>query len=331
MISKIRDYLKALEVGHGANHKNMTVFPLFFEGKDGYQYLCLDGALEKSLIEITEVSESGDVPNLKVSNKGEIPILILAGEELVGAKQNRIVNATFLVAGHSSIKIPVSCVEAGRWHYRGKEFQSGRRMSSPHLRSKVEQDVHYSIREGRGFRANQSEVWDEIAAKSTRMSVHSPTAAMADIYETYDVKLKHYTQQFSMAPNQKGFLVFIHNQMAGMEVLDSQASLANYFDKMMQSYALDAIDLLSQGEPIPYDQAKARVWVEEVTELPFAKSPSLGLGEDLRLESPKVIGSGLIHEGRLVYLSGFAKVETDKLGKPSYGMARASRRGSFSR
>ena len=309
MISKIKDYLKAFEMGLGATHKNMTVFPLFFEGDAGHQYLCLDAALEKSLIEITEVSESGDVPNLKVSNKGEIPILILAGEELVGAKQNRIVNATFLVAGHASIKIPVSCVEAGRWHYRGKEFQSKKRMSSPQLRTKVENDVKFAIKEGRGFRANQGEVWDEIAAKSARMSVHSPTGAMSDIYESYDDQLKQYTKQFSMAPNQKGFLVFIHNQMAGMELVDSQDSLANYFDKMMQSYALDAIDLPSQGEPIPYDQAKAQDWVKEVTELPFTKSPSLGLGEDCRLESKKVIGSGLMHKGTLLYLSGFAKAE----------------------
>jgi hypothetical protein len=331
MISKIKDYLKALGMGQGENHKNMTVFPLFFEGDEGYQYLCLDAALEKFLIEITEVSESGDVPNLKVSNKGEIPILILAGEELVGAKQNRIVNATFLVAGHASIKIPVSCVEAGRWHYRGKAFQSGRRMSSPQLRTKVEQDVKFAMREGRGFRANQGEVWNEIAAKSARMSVHSPTAAMSDIYESYGDQLKHYTKQYSMAPNQKGFLVFINNQMAGMEVLDSQDSLANYFDKMMQSYALDAIDLLSREETIPYDQAKAQIWVEEITELSFMKSPSLGLGEDFRLESSKVIGSGLMHEGKLLYLSGFAKAEADKRGKPTSGMDRASRRGSFSR
>jgi hypothetical protein len=40
------------------------------------------------------------------------------GEQLVGAKQNRILNMTVLVAAETEVTIPVSCVERGRWGYR---------------------------------------------------------------------------------------------------------------------------------------------------------------------------------------------------------------------
>ena len=63
---------------------------------------------------MTEVGEGGTVPELKVINKSPRMILILDDEELVGAKQNRIVNTTMLVQGNSIIIIPVSCVEQGR-------------------------------------------------------------------------------------------------------------------------------------------------------------------------------------------------------------------------
>ena len=207
MEKRISDYLKALELGTKTTHQNMTLFPIFAETEISSQYLSLDEALRDNRIEITEVSESGDVPNLKVINQAEIAILILAGEELVGAKQNRIVNATFMIGAGRSVTIPVSCVEQGRWRYRSNQFGSEKRMCSPILRKGVHQDVLHSINAGEGFRANQGRVWDELAAKSARMKVHSNTGAMSDIYESYDDQLHHYTEKFSLAENQKGILV----------------------------------------------------------------------------------------------------------------------------
>ena len=62
-------------------------------------------------------TEDGEVPNLSVTNSSDRPILIPEGEILVGAKQNRVVNVTVLVAARSTFKVPVSCVEQGRWRY----------------------------------------------------------------------------------------------------------------------------------------------------------------------------------------------------------------------
>ncbi len=81
-------------------------------------YLTLDQVLTEGLIEVSDVSESGSVPELKVINKAAKMVLILDGEELVGAKQNRIVNTTILVAVRCTMVIPVSCVEQGRWTIR---------------------------------------------------------------------------------------------------------------------------------------------------------------------------------------------------------------------
>ena len=67
------------------------------------------------MIDGGEVSRGGSVPELKVVNKSDRMLLILDGEELVGAKQNRIVNTTILIAGNTATVIPVSCVEQGRW------------------------------------------------------------------------------------------------------------------------------------------------------------------------------------------------------------------------
>ena len=77
--------------------------------------ISLEDALAAGTTQMTEVSAEGHVPELRVKNSGKAPVLILDGEELVGAKQNRTANVTILVAAYSEIVIPVSCIEAGRW------------------------------------------------------------------------------------------------------------------------------------------------------------------------------------------------------------------------
>jgi hypothetical protein len=329
MQALIRDYIKAVELGTGITHQNMSVYPVFTETDEASRYLSLDEALRDNRIKITEVSESGDVPNLNAKNNAEIAILILAGEELVGAKQNRIVNATFLIGVGRSVAIPVSCVEQGRWRYRSKEFSSENRMCHPSLRRGVHQDVMYSIREGSGYRTNQGRVWDVLAAKLARMKVSSDTDAMSDIYESYDDQLRHYTEKFSMVENQKGFLVTINGQIVGLEIFDSPESMEKYFEKMIHSYALDAIDLAGQKPQTRRKQPEPKIWLEEITEMPLMIQPSLDLGQDLRIENDKIIGSGLLNEDKLLYLSVFAK--GDEQGKEGSEMVRASRRGSMIR
>jgi hypothetical protein len=43
-------------------------------------------------VTITEVDEAGDVPTLRITNEAGRPVLLLDGEELIGAKRNRILN-----------------------------------------------------------------------------------------------------------------------------------------------------------------------------------------------------------------------------------------------
>ena len=103
----------------------LQVFDLRWTVRDGHDYVTLDEALIQNLLEVTEVSSGGTVPALKVTNKSEHMVFLMAGEELVGGKQNRVLNASMLVPAKGEMPIPVTCVEAGRWGYKSGRFSSG--------------------------------------------------------------------------------------------------------------------------------------------------------------------------------------------------------------
>src|SRR5437867_2464489 len=115
-------YLSKLNLGAPQRFKNMTVIPLFSPINHSPDYLTLGEALSRNCLTVTEVSPVGSVPQLKVTNLADVAVLLLDGEELIGAKQNRILNATILLKEKSETIIPVSCTELGRWSYSSPVF-----------------------------------------------------------------------------------------------------------------------------------------------------------------------------------------------------------------
>lgn len=96
-----------IRVGDPIRHDGLAVFPLFAEPSSGVEYVLSDEAINAGTVAVEEVSEAGAVPDLAVENKGDICVLFVEGEELVGAKQNRILNTSVLVAAQGRAGSPV--------------------------------------------------------------------------------------------------------------------------------------------------------------------------------------------------------------------------------
>src|SRR5262245_42669230 len=114
-----------VRVAEPLRHETLTVFPLSVESQAGVDYLPSDEAIAAGVVTVEEVNESGSVPNLLVDNQADTLVLFLEGEELRGAKQNRVLNTSVLVAARSKMTVPVSCVAQGRWRYSSRQFGSG--------------------------------------------------------------------------------------------------------------------------------------------------------------------------------------------------------------
>lgn len=192
----ITEYFQKLEFGELQKFKNMEVIPLFVSMNHSPKYLTLEEALEKRVLTITEVSHEGSVPELKVVNKANTHVLLLDGEEVAGAKQNRILNTTILLKKKSETVIPVSCAEQGRWSHVSKEFTNSGIISSPKLRAKKNYSVAKTLEQSHAYLANQMEIWDEVYKMSSYAGVRSKTDAMRDIFESKMKDLDEYLKSF---------------------------------------------------------------------------------------------------------------------------------------
>ena len=124
----------SLRLGEPVASGPLTLVPVF-GGQPAPTYRLAAEAIADGTLSIGEIG-GGQVPQLGVRNTGELPALLVEGEHLQGAMQDRVLNVTVLVPAKADTEIPVSCVEHGRWNYRsGRRFAASPEFSPSTLRA----------------------------------------------------------------------------------------------------------------------------------------------------------------------------------------------------
>lgn len=328
MDETIKRFLESVKVGAKQSHKNMTLFCLLAANEAGTEFACLDEALAAGFLSITETDEAGHVPELRVANTSHRKVLLLDGEELVGAKQNRVLNVTVLIGPTTETIIPVSCVEQGRWSYRSNEFRSESRAMSPRLKRRKTESVTMNLDVAGSYASDQGMVWNEIDEKYSRMKVPaSRTHAMADLYESLEDRIKEYVKHFHPVDNQIGMAVFIDGTLAGIEILARFDAFGKTHGKMVSSYVMDALETAPTGETSGRGPSRTTAvkTLEAACGASVRRRKSVALGEDLRLDSKDLMGAGIEFEGEVLQLSIFLTDREDRVS-PHTRMRRASAR-----
>jgi hypothetical protein len=308
-MSVIQTSLKALHLGQPQIFKNLAAIPLLNPNTRRPHYITLAQALAKGSARITEISEGGSVPELLLDNTGAQNVLILDGEELIGAKQNRIANLTILAAARSKTVLPVSCVEAGRWSYRSADFNLSERAQFARGRAAKAESLSMNMKATGTYGANQSQVWNEIADKQVRMNVRSETAAMADMYDQHHDSIEDYASQFHAVADQVGVLFAIDGVVEGMDLFDAPDTLAAMLPKLTRSFAIDALESPRRDEQHMATEPAAR-FLDRLAAANIDSYPGVGLGTDLRLSAPQVAGGALVHDEKLIHLVAFRRAES---------------------
>jgi hypothetical protein len=309
-MQKLNETLSTLSILDAQAALNLSVFPLKTPGLSGLSYLTLADAVAAGTASVREKSLSGSIPEILIENRADKPILILDGEELVGAKQNRTVNITILAPAGKTTAIPVTCIEAGRWSSGPMDFDVAARMHYSRGRARKMENVSASLAMCESRSADQSEVWDEIARKSERMSVRSATGALSDVFESHSASVDDYVRRLRVEPGQTGAVFAIDGKIEGFELFDSPETFSKMFEKLVRSYALDALETAGSPSAVP-SVSEAKAFLNELANAQAQQYSAIGLGEEIRINTDNLIAGGLCVDETLVHLVAFRKQRRD--------------------
>jgi hypothetical protein len=304
------------QLGNPVEHRGIVITALFPRHDPVAQYVTLDEALPLGF-RVREVSDAGLVPELIAENALTHDVLLYDGEELVGAKQNRILNVSVLVAAGSKLPIPVSCVEERRWHAQSAAFGAAPHAAHPRLRRRKAEALQVEPL-ARG--AAQADVWDEVALTADRLAVASPTRANSDAFRAHRPSLAQLEQAFPLEAGQCGAVLALGDVLC-LDAVSRPDAFAHLWPKLRAGYLLDALDRLDQYAA---RASAATEFVASLSTTTIRRRPSPGRGDDVRLSGVQILGSGLELGDELLQLSAFTRAgsASGRLGR----ISRPSRR-----
>ena len=290
--------LGQLTVGPAGTQSGLSVLWLVggaSKGPAAFEVLTLDEARVRGALTVVERAQAS-VPDLIAENRGKAHVLLLAGEILIGGKQNRVLREDLLLPPLSGPRnVSVYCVEQGRWNEGRKDFESRSSVVQPSVRSEV-------LR-----KAEQGRIWSGVAAASRNLQAASPTGSYQAVYDAPEVKahLERATHHLETipAPGVVGAAVFVGASLAGVDAFHAGGLFTREWPKLLRAYALDAY----RTAPTGWDEAAARSRVDGLlrgaARVEGTLRASVGVGRLFEFALDKHRGAALLFEGQAVHVA----------------------------
>ena len=227
--------------GTPMQHANLTLVPVYPpKGTPTFsqQYMTFAEAAREKLIKVTELNgntSNAQVSAVHVTNRSDKPIFLMAGEVILGGKQDRVIsNNTIVAPRKKKLEVAVFCVEQGRWDGRRAEFQASGKVGHSKLRSKAM------------FANSQDEVWAEVADQNKKSKVAPSTGtyrATLDQKELTAASSRYVAVLLPLIAADSraiGVVVAIDGHVKSMDVFANPSLFAKMRTQLVHAYAQTA-------------------------------------------------------------------------------------------
>lgn len=295
-----------LQLGPPGQHRSLVVFPLLAPEGPSLPYQLLPDALSCGAARIEEVG-GGSVPELLAINTSDSDVLVMDGEQLIGARQNRTTSRSLILPAGSRVTIPVSCMEQGRWHHVSADFAPSAYTSPGKVRRHARRTEASHAEAGAPPAPHvlawaQHEVWDEIAKTSDSLGTRSVSGALNEYSDQRRDDLAAWAAAFPWREGQVGVLALLGGASLALDVVGDSALYRRVHPRLMMGYAMDALS--ERDRPASADPARAAEFLDAARAARRTESPTVGGGR-YQVLSGSVVGAELLADGAVVHLSAF--------------------------
>jgi hypothetical protein len=276
------------------SYENLTVFPVVASsGYDTSSFLTLEDGLSSGEVTVREQgaetmyrNRDGSRPaaqgyggpsvnQLVLVNHSKRPLLLLAGELVSGGKQDRVIAKDRIVAPFGEpLPLDVFCVEHGRWS-QGAQFSSAKTI------------VHPSVREQAAVKQRQTDVWAAVSGGTTAampsaapaprvpsaelsatIANEAPTQSYEKIYGSQRVGTsvetvvseieRKFRKETAGLKGERvvGVVVAYGGEVAWSDIFASDTLFAGYWNKLLRSYAVEAVARPALREKASSEEAR---------------------------------------------------------------------------
>jgi hypothetical protein len=265
-------------------HQSLTILPVVATGAVAAdEYLTLDEGMETKKVRVGEI-EDGTVNALELTNRADVPLFVMAGEVVLGGKQDRIIGKNTVIPPRTTQSIPVFCVEHGRWSGRRAEFATGAALAHNKLRAKASFE-------------GQGEVWSEVKDKNAKRRTDNATDTYRRVaaqqssgtLASWERAIASGMGRIAAADRARlvGYAVALNGRVVAVDVFGSPRLFAKLQKKLLRSYITEAIDEPVAAAAVAPSAAAVRTFVTRAEAAPEEK-----VYESAEADTMNAVGAG---------------------------------------
>lgn len=295
---------------HFTSFGNAVIVQISSQPLSAFPFLPAGPAIRNGSLIISELTASGSVGQLAAINQTSNYLLLTDADVLTGAKQNRVVNRSVLLAPSSKTVIEVSCVERLRWDYRSSSFSTPGSVADPNLRGRKAGTFSRMKPENEpGFCNTQGEVWDHVRANLACEGVHSRTESFEELLQVRMQKADRVFPECHPAEGCNGLAVILDGKVISADIFGNEDSFRYYFPMLCDA----AFTLTRPGDDKEQPEMHEAYFraLEAIDEFNDAgrhtEDAHPGAGTLSMVETERLVGFSLVHGDEMIHNALFAR------------------------